>query len=189
VAYHSELSLAGSPRSLVVGVGAYTAKQFYSSANTVHAWAVTGDWQLPLSKGIGVRGEIYRGRALGGLGGGVYKDIFSGTDPVTGLARTVGVETAGGWTQLKLTFTPRLEANASFGLDDAFSSSFYRVALPTGSNSFTLTARNSTVSGNLIFRPLAPIIFSPEYRRVTTWRYTGGPSIANIFTLSAGYIF
>ena len=132
---------------------------------------------------------MYRGRALGGLGGGVYKDIFFGTDPVTGMSKTTGVETAGGWTQLKLSVTSRWEANAMFGLDDAFSSSFHSVIVPTSSNSLTFTARNSTVTGNLIFRPLASLIVSPEYRRVLTWRYSGGPNVANIFTLSAGYKF
>ncbi len=189
LAYHADTSSTASSHTLVFGVGTYTANQFYNSATHIHSWAVTGDWQIPLSRWLDLSGEIYRGRALGGLGGGLYKDIFSGTDPSTGLARTVGVETAGGWTQLKLSLTPRWEANAMFGLDDAFSSSFHSVVLPSGSSSLTLTARNSTVTGNLIVRPLASIILSPEYRRVLTWRYNSGPYTANIFTLSAGYKF
>ena len=189
VAYHSDLSSTASPRSLAFGVGTYSASQFYSSSARIHSWAVTGDWQIPLSKYFDLSGEIYRGRALGGLGGGLYKDIFSGTDTVSGVARIVGVDTAGGWTQLKLSFTPRWQANAMYGLDDAFSSSFHSVLLPTGSSALTLAARNATVTGNLIFRPLASVILSPEYRRITTWRFSTGPYVANVFTLSAGYQF
>ncbi len=189
VAFHSDLSPAASPRSLAFAVGAYSANQFYGSSSRVHSWAATGDWQIPLSRRADFSGEIYRGRALGGLGGGLYKDILSGTDPVSGVSRVVGVETAGGWAQLKLSLTSRWEANAMFGLDDAFSSSFHNVLLPAGSSALTLAARNSTVTGNLVFRPSASIIISPEYRRLTTWRINGGPYIANIFTLSAGYQF
>jgi hypothetical protein len=189
IAYHSDTSTTSTPRSFVLGVGAYTASQSYNSTTHIHSWAVTGDWEIPVSRWLDLSGEVYRGRALGGLGGGLYKDIFSGTDPTSGVARSVGVEAAGGWTQLKLSPTPRWEANAMFGLDDAYASSFRSVILPAGSAPITLTARNSTVSGNLIFRPLASVIFSPEYRRVLTWRYSGGPYVANIFTLSAGYKF
>jgi len=189
IAYHADRTATASPRSLVFGVGAYTASQFYNSTTHVHAWAVTGDWQIPLSRWIDLSGEVYRGRSLGGLGGGLYKDILTGTDPITGLSRTVGVDTAGGWSQFKLNLNSRLEANAMFGLDDAFSGSFDSVTLPASSNSLTLAARNSTVTGNLIFRPLSSLILSPEYRHLLSWRYTGAPNVANIFTLSAGYRF
>jgi hypothetical protein len=189
VAYHADSSANASPRSFVFGVGAYTASQFYNSATQIHSWAVTGDWQVPISRWIDLSGEIYRGRSLGGLGGGLYKDILSGTDPVTGLSKTVGVDAAGGWAQLKLNLNRRLEANTAFGLDDAFSSSFKSVVLPVSSTSLTMAARNSSVIGNLIFRPLASLIFSPEYRHVLSWRYDGAPNVANIFTLSAGYQF
>jgi hypothetical protein len=189
VAYHADTSATAPARSLTIGVGGYSASQFYNSTTQIHSWAVTGDWQIPLSRWVDVSGEIYRGRSLGGLGGGLYKDILSGTDPITGLSRSVGVDTAGGWSQLKINFSRFVEANAMFGLDDAFSSSFDSVVLPAGSSSLTLSARNSTVTGNLIFRPRSSLIFSPEYRRLVTWHYTGAPYVANIFTLSAGYQF
>ena len=175
--------------TLQIGVGAYTANQFYNSGTHIHSWAVTGDLDLPLSRWVELTGEVYRGRALGGLGGGGYKDILTGTDPLTAQSRTTGVDTAGGWAQLKMRFTPMLEANAAFGLDDAFSSSFDSVILPTTISPSLLTARNNSVFGNLIFRPKAALIFSPEYRRVMTWRYSGPGNVANIFTLSAGYQF
>lgn len=189
IGYRSNTSDTTSAHAISFGVGGYSANQFYNSATQIHSWAVTGDWHLPLSRWVEFSGEIYRGRSLGGLGGGLYKDILTGADPATGLSRTVGVETAGGWSQVKLSLSRFVEANAMFGLDDAFSSSFRSVVLPTGSNSLTTSARNSTVTGNLIFRPRQSIILSPEYRHLETWRYTGAPFVANIFTLSAGYQF
>lgn len=190
ISYHADSRTTASPRSLVLGVGSYTASQEYASTINIHSWAVTSDWQIPLSRWIDISGEVYRGRALGGLGGGVYKDILSGTDSVTGLPRTIGVDTAGGWSQLKLNFNARMEANAVFGIDDAFSRNFRQVATPVTANWPVSVARNSSVVGNLVYRPMSSLIFSPEYRRILTWQYNGGhPYVANIFTLSMGYRF
>jgi hypothetical protein len=189
VAYRGDITSSASPRSLAIGVSGYSSNQFYSSNNRIHSWAVTGDWQIPLPARFDLSGEIYRGRSLGGLGGGVYKDVLSGVDPITGQYRTIGVETAGGWTQLKFNGDRRIEANAMFGLDDAFASNYDQVVLPASSSFLTLTTRNSTLTGNLIFRPLSSLIFSPEYRRIMTWQYNGAAYTANIFTLSAGYKF
>lgn len=189
LAYHSDRTATASPRSFVFGVGGYKASQFYGSATHVRSWAVTGDWQIPLTKHFDLSGEIYRGSALGGFGGGLYKDVIVGTDYNTGLNRTVGVDTAGGWSQLKLNVNSRVEANAAFGLDDAFSKSFDGVILPVTSSPIALAARNDSVIGNVIFRPRASMILSPEYRHIISWSYTGAPNVANIFTLSAGYQF
>jgi hypothetical protein len=190
ISFHADSGPTASLRSLVIGVGAYTANQAYAGYPNVHSWAVTGDWQIPLTRGIDFSGEIYRGRALGGLGGGVYKDTLTGTDPLTGLSRTIGVDTAGGWTQLKLTANSRLEANAVFGLDDAFASNFEQVTVPVNAVWPTTVARNSSVMGNLVYRPMSSFILSPEYRRILTWNYYGtSPYVANIFTISAGYRF
>lgn len=186
VSYRS--NLGASDRPFAVGVGTYTASQFYDGDIHVHAWAVTGDWQIPLYKWFDLTGEVYRGRALGGLGGGGYKDMLSGTDPVTGLPKSEGVETAGGWSQLKIHFLPTLEANAAYGLDDTFTSNFDNLILMNPTNA-QVGARNSSVIGNLVFRPKSSLIFSPEYRRLQTWRYMGPANIANIFTLSVGYQF
>lgn len=174
--------------SLEFGIGAYSSNQFYNSSTRIHSWAVTGDWRIPL-KWFELSGEIYRGRALGGLGGGAYKDVLSGKDVVTGLPRTRGVDAAGGWSQLKLRLGSTFEANGMFGLDNAFSNSFEGLVLSPSSNPFQYTARNSTVAGNLIFRPSAYLILSPEYRRILSWRYTGSGNVANVFTITAGYQF
>jgi hypothetical protein len=187
VSYRS--NLGASDRPFVIGVGTYTASQVYNSATHIHSWAVTGDWQIPIYRWFDLSGEVYRGQALGGLGGGGYKDVLSGTDAISGLPRSEGVDTAGGWSQLKVHLRPTLEVNAAFGLDDTFSSNFDNLILPSTATSVSMGARNSSVIGNIVFRPLNSLIFSPEYRRIQSWRYTGPASVANIFTLSAGYQF
>jgi hypothetical protein len=45
-------------------------------------------------------------------------------------------------------------------------------------------------AANLVYRPLASVVLSPEYRRIPTWTLSASvPSTANIFTSSAGYRF
>lgn len=188
ISYRANNDPNTNQRSLAFGVGAYSGNQFYSSSTHIHSWAVTGDWKVPL-KWFEISGEVYRGRALGGLGGGAYKDTLTGKDPISGRTFTRGVDAAGGWSQLKLRLGSTFEANAMFGMDNAFSSNFDGVILSPSANLLQLYARNSTVGGNLIFSPKTYLIFSPEYRHIQSWRYTGPSNIANIYTLTAGYRF
>ncbi len=187
VSYHDRAT--GSAHPFVIGVGGYSADQYYSSSTQIHSWAATADWQVPILKWFEVTGEAYRGRAIGGLGGGLYKDVIAVTNPVTGLPQINGVETVGGWSQFKVRFSPILEANAAFGLDDALSGNFYGIITSPGVNPLQQYARNSSVMGNIIFRPKTYLILSPEYRHLSTWPYSGSANVANVFTLSAGYQF
>jgi uncharacterized coiled-coil protein SlyX len=189
ISYSADETRKGVPRPFVLGVSGYSAHQFYSSATQIHSWAVTGDWQIPVFRWFALTGEAYRGRALGGLGGGTYKDIVTGPDSVTGLTRTTGVETAGGWSQLK--FIPNLtfQLNAAFGLDDAFGSNFDQFNFSPATEAMISSTRNSSVVANLIYRPKTYLILSPEYRHIKTWPYTGSANTANIFTITAGYSF
>jgi TolA-binding protein len=185
LSYAADGSRNGVSRPFVLGIAGYSAHETYTSTPQIHSWAFTGDWQVPIYKWFSLSGEAYRGRALGGLGGGIYKDIFTAIDSSTGLSRTTGVATAGGWTQLKFGLSSTFQANAAFGLDDAFGSNFDGFHLPT-----TLpTARNSSFVGNFIYRPKSYLILSPEYRHIRTWPYVGSPFVADIFTITAGYEF
>ncbi len=186
ISYHDRAT--GSTHPFVLGVGGYSAEQYYNSTTQIHAWAATADWQVPILKWFEVTGEAYRGNAIGGLGGGLYKDVIEITNPA-GVSQINGVETVGGWSQLKVRFSPTLEANAVFGLDDALAGNFYGLAPSSGANPLEQYARNSAVMGNIIFRPKSYLILSPEYRHLLTWPYSGPVNVANVFTLSAGYQF
>lgn len=189
VSYRADGSSTGTPRPFVLGIGAYSGSLYYNSTTSIHSWAVTADWQVPLFKWFDLTGEAYRGRALGDFGGGSYKNILTGTDAVTGLSRSAGVDVVGGWTQMKIHFSRTIEANAAWGLDDALSSSFNGLIFSSSTNPLELNARNSSVFGNFIFRPKTYLILSPEYRRIQSWLYTGSASTANVFTITAGYQF
>jgi hypothetical protein len=195
-AYETRLSYAAAgDHPLQIGVSGYYSRQSYPgyqgySGNAhLDSWAAATDWRLPFAHHFELSGEGYRGRSLGGLGGGLYKDAVVGTNPVTGANVLRGLNAIGGWTEFKTRFTSSLETNLSFGLDDGFASDFHAVTLPATASALQLRARNRMLVANLIFRPKTYIILSPEYRRIWTSPISGASSTLNIFTLSAGYQF
>jgi uncharacterized coiled-coil protein SlyX len=179
------------------GVGGYYGRQVYptTTANGTsynfnnNSWAVTTDWRVPFVHRFELSGEGYRGQSLGGLGGGVYKDVISGTNPNTGTSVIRGLNDIGGWTQLKSRFGNSLEANAAIGQDNGFAGDFHSIILPPNLSQMQLRARNRMLAANLIYRPKTYLIFSPEYRRIWTWPIYGVRNTADIFTLSVGYEF
>ncbi len=172
-----------------IGLSGYYSRQSYSNNQSVDSWAATTDWRVPFGSRIEVSGEAYRGRALGGLGGGAYKDVLSGVYTPTGQNVYRGLNAVGGWTQFKARFNQSLEANASFGLDNAYADDFHYFIFPPTATATQLRARSNMAFANLIFRPKKYLILSPEYRRIWTWPIYGNVSTADIFTLSAGYQF
>lgn len=195
-AYEARLSYAATgEHGLELGAGGYYSRQAYpgyqgySGTENLDSWAATTDWRLPLGRHFEIGGEGYRGRSLGGLGGGVYKDVITGTSPITGASVLQGLNAIGGWTQFKTRINPSLETNMSIGLDDGFARDFHAVVLPPSASATQLRARNKMVVGNLIYRPKTYIILSPEYRRIWTWPISGQASTLDVFTLSAGFQF
>jgi len=172
-----------------IGLSGYYSRQNYSYGERLDTWAVTTDWRVPFGHRFEVSGEGYRGLGLGGLGGGVYKDVLIGVSPVTGEISYRGLNAIGGWTQFKTRFSRSIEANASVGLDDGFAGDFHTLVFPTTATEVQLRARNKMVVANLIFKPKTYIILSPEYRRIWTWPIYGAGTTADIFSLSAGYQF
>ncbi len=173
---------------LQIGLGGYYSRQSYTNRSG-DSWAITADWRLPIGPVFELLGEAYRGRSIGGLGGGVYKDIVPGTDPRTGASTFRLLNAAGGWTQARFHLTRTLDANAAIGLDDGFARDFHSIILPAGAGNTLLRARNRMTTFNLIFTPKTYLIFSPEYRRIWTWPIAGQGNTANIFTLSLGLRF
>jgi uncharacterized membrane protein len=190
-AYESRVSYGtfAGEHPFQIGLSGYYSRQSYPGNQSVDSWAGTTDWRIPFGNRFEVSGEGYRGRALGGLGGGVYKDALFGIYSSTGQNAYRGLNAIGGWTQFKARFIESLEANASIGLDNGFADDFHEFIFPPTVSATQLRARNRMVFGNLIFRPKTYLILSPEYRRIWTWPIYGTVNTADIFTLSAGYEF
>ncbi|MGB7191255.1 MAG: hypothetical protein WBD10_14025 [Acidobacteriaceae bacterium] len=184
-------ALLGAGRDLErshFGVGGYFAPHRNSLGYSFDSWAGTLDAKLLLPARLQFAGSFYRGLALGGLGGGAYKDFAYRFDEDTGGYYFRPLDDVGGWAQLKEKLNERLEFNAAFGIDNVFASELRSYYNPGASMAQNL-ARNRTYTGNVIYRPSAYLLFSLEYRHLESSPVIGSSAESNIVGLGAGYKF
>jgi hypothetical protein len=171
-----------------LGFGGYFAPHRSSLGYRFNSWAGTLDAKLFLPGRLELTGSFYRGEALGGLGGGAYKDFVYRVNPVSGRYYFRTLDDIGGWAQLKEKISERVEFNAAFGLDNVFARELRRYAVPSGSMYQNL-ARNRTYTGNVIYAPSAYLLFSLEYRHLQSFPITGVSAGSNVIGFGAGYKF
>jgi hypothetical protein len=154
----------------------------------VDGWAGTMDLKLPLGRLFEFTSQIYRGRAVGGIGGGLGQSVLwngSLSDPNT---QVHGLQSLGGWAQLKYKATPKLQFNGAFGQDNPFSSDLRNFG-GNGGYYGVLFSRNQSALVNFIYQPRSDFMFSLEYRRLKTFILDSNPNSANLVNFSLGYIF
>jgi len=171
-----------------VGVGGYYERQAWGFDRNVDAWAGTADWALPLGQWLGLSGEFYRGRALGGLGGGVWNSIVANGNPDLGSTRIAGLNTVGGWSQLKIKAAPKLEFNVAAGTDNPLASDLRLFPNPMGSE-YAAFGRNQSLFANSIYRPRSNLLIALEYRRLRTYLPDDSRSTADHVNLAIGVAF
>jgi len=167
------------------GAGGYYSRQAYAAGHHLDAWAGTVDWKMPFTRRLELSGEFYRGRGVGGLGGGAFKDYAPFADDT--IQR--GLNAVGGWGQLKVKMTPLIESNFAIGMDNAFANDLRGSDLETETNNYLNLARNRTAFANVIFRPRTYLLFSAEYRNIYSWPIAGQVSSNQSLGLAAGYLF
>jgi hypothetical protein len=170
--------------SIEVGGGGYYSRQSYAYGHHLDAWAGTADWRIPFTQRLEFSGEFYRGRSVGGLGGGAFKDYVPyGDDAIRGL------NAEGGWGQVKFKMTRSLEANFAIGEDNAYAIDLRGSDLETEESEYLNLARNRTGLANIIYRPKTYLLFSAEYRNIHSWPINGGGNSNQSLGLAAGYLF
>ena len=170
------------------GIGGYFAPHHTTLGHNFDAWAATLDGHLLLPAHLQLTGSFYRGLALGGLGGGGYKDFAYRADEDSGGYYVRPLDDTGGWAQLKEKLSERIEFNAAFGLDNVFAGELRPYAVP-GGTMYQNLARNRTYTGNVIYSPRAYLQFSLEYRYLESSPVIGLSAGSNIIGLGAGYEF
>ena len=171
-----------------VGIGGYFAPHLTSFGARFDSWAATADTRLLLPAHLELTTSMYRGLALGGLGGGGYKDfVYRPSSEAPGYYFRP-LNDIGGWAQLKEKFSERVELNAAFGMDNVFARELRPYAAP-GASPYQNLARNRTYSGNVIYSPSAYLLFSLEYRHLDSFLVRGPSTGTNIIGLAAGYKF
>jgi hypothetical protein len=174
-------------QDFTVGAGGYYGRQNWGFSRNVDGWAGTADLTLPLGKRLEFTGAFYRGRAVGGLAGGIGQSVL-----LNGLlnktATTIrGLDSMGGWAQLKFKVKSNFEINGAFGSDNPFAGEFRRYNANTiYPGSFT---RNLSPLVNFIYQIRSDILFSTEYRYLRSTVLDSGTNSANHINLSLGYIF
>jgi len=174
--------------SLSIAVAGYYGRQSWSWSRYVDAWAGMTDWQIPILRRLTLSGEFYRGRGVGGLGAAIGQPVLFGGDPFNPFTTIRGLDSAGGWSQLKFQLTPKLELNGVFAEDNAFATSVRGFA--TDANNFgEILGRNRGALGNLIYRPRSDLLLSAEFRRLRTFPVYNNASVTNQINLSMGILF
>jgi len=172
---------------LAFGIAGYYGRQDWTWGRYVDAWSGMADWQIPILSRLGLSGEFYRGRGIGGLGGAVGTSVVFGGPggPYTPIR---GLDTVGGWSQLKLQLTPKLELNGVVAQDNAFAGDVRGFA--TDQNNFgQIQGRNRGALGNVVFRPRSDLLMSAEFRRLRTFPVYSSSSVTNQVNLAVGILF
>jgi len=172
---------------LSFGVAGYYGRQDWAWSRFVDAWSGMADWQVPILPRLALSGEFYRGRGIGGLGGAIGTSILYGGPPGP-YTPIRGLNTAGGWAQLKLQLTPKLELNGVIAEDNAFAGDVRGFATDQY-NGGEILGRNRGALGNVVFRPRSDLLLSAEFRRLHTFPIYDSSSITNQVNLSVGILF
>jgi hypothetical protein len=169
-----------------LGVGGFYAPHTTAGGTHFESWAGTLDYRLPLPLHMELSGSVYRGLALGGLGGGAYKDYVYRTNGIE--SYFLSLDDVGGWSQWKQRLGERLELNEAFGIDSVPAGQLRPYVTPD-STIYQSLARNRTFTGNVIYSPSAYLLFSLEYRRIESSAVNAPTAASDIIGIAAGYKF
>jgi hypothetical protein len=175
-------------QDMSLGIGGYYGRQAWGYGRGLDSWAGTVDLTLPLSSKFEFTSQFYRGRAIGGLGGGIGQSVLwngSLADPKTEI---YGLNSLGGWAQVKYKATSKLQFNAVFGQDNPFASDLRQFGGNENRYGAPLS-KNQSALVNFIYQPRSDVVFSLEYRRLKTFILDTNANTASLVTLSVGYIF
>lgn len=170
------------------GLGGYYSRHNWTYDRNVNAWTVTGDVDLPLTRTLKLTGEIYKGVANGGLGGGAHSSVLFDGDPSDPASVVYPLHSTGGWAQLKLKSTPRLEFNLSYGIDRSRPRNAAGLLVPP--NDEVLSAsKNAGVIGNTLYQLRSNLFLTAEYHRLWTTRLDGRSWLADHISLGGAVVF
>jgi Skp family chaperone for outer membrane proteins len=172
-------------RTIKLGAGGYYSRQAYQYDRHLDAWAGTADWEIPVTRMFDLSGEFYRGRGIGGLGGGTFKDYV----PYSNSTAVRGLDAVGGWGQLKAKITRSFEANFAIGEDNAYADDFRASNYAPPPNNYANLSRNRTGLANVVYRPKTYLLFSAEYKNIYSWPIAGQASSNQSVGFAAGYLF
>ena len=174
---------------LTFAVAGYYGRQNWGFGHYVDAWGGMTDWQVPITRRLNLSGEFYRGRGIGGLGAAIGQTILWGGNPLDVTTPIHGIDSAGGWSQLKFRLTPKLEINGVLTEDDAFASHIRGFSTDADNFGTPILGRNRGSLGNLVYRPRSDLLLSAEFRRLHTYPVYNRANVTNQVNLAMGILF
>ena len=183
-----EWSRRVSGQPLAIGIGGYYNRENWGFQRNIDGWVATMDWIVPFGSKFNLSGKFYSGTAIGGLGAGVGRSVvFNGalTEPATTVR---GLQSTGGWAQLKFKPLAKLEFNTAAGQDGAAAGDVRGFTSAPGYFAANLT-RNRSEFANFIYRPRSNLLFSTEFRALRTFAVDGSSQRANQLNLIMGVLF
>lgn len=173
---------------LAGGFGAYYSRQNWAYQRMVNAWALTGDWEVPVGPHLTISGEAYGGQAIGGLGGGAHSSVLFEGAPDDPTAIVHPLRSIGGWAQAKVIVSPKLDFNVALGGDRSRPRPFDGLLAPP-SNEVPSASRNVGGFANVMYQPVSNLVFSVEYKRLWTRRFDGRAWLADHLSLGGAIVF
>ena len=174
-------------QDFTAGAGGYYSRQDWGFGRNVDGWAGTVDLTLPLGRRWELTGEFYRGRSVAGIGGGIGESVLLNGPFLVPTTTFRGLDSEGGWAQLKYKIKSNFEINGAFGSDNPFASELRRFNATTiYPTAFT---RNLSPLVNFIYQIRSDILISTEYRYIKSTVLDTGSNRATQINLSLGYIF
>ena len=118
-AYSFGKGVFGHGKLITLGVSGHIGEQQMDfvdvgvrSRRYFRTWSLNYDFDVPVTKKLGFKAEYFIGENLGSFEGG----ILQGIDVV----RRDTIRTMGGWAQLQYQWTPKLQTNVCYMIDDPF---------------------------------------------------------------------
>jgi outer membrane murein-binding lipoprotein Lpp len=175
-------------RPMTLGAAAYYSRQNWGFDRRADGWAGLADWEIPLPSRFYFSGELYRGRAIGGIGGGVGRSILFSGDPSLSTTQVRALAAIGGWSQIKFKATSKLDFNGAFGLDNPLAKDL--LVFPVSQSYADPTLAQSRAGlVNFIYRPRSDLLLSAEYRHLRTFDIYQRSWTAEQMNLSMGILF
>ncbi len=190
-AYAARLALSERVfgQQLIAGLGGYYGRQNWEG-RTIGGWIGSADLTLPLGNRFEFSGDFYRGRAVGGFGGAIGQTIFFKNGLNNAALSPAGLDSMGGWIQLKYKATNKFQVDAALGDDNPFASELRLTRANNIPSSEFVPSRNLSPFFNFIYQPRSAIVFSGEYRYLKTSGLDSHiPNTANLLNFAIGYIF
>jgi hypothetical protein len=181
-------SRALNGQDLTLGAGGYYGRQYWGYGRNVDGWASTLDAAIPLTKMFSLTGAFYRGRAVGGLWGGIGQDVLMSGSMFSPTTVIKGLDSMGGWAQLKFKPRANFQINAAYGDDNPFDAELDR--FPPGQSRYGYSfMRNQSPFANFIYQIRSDVEVSVEYRRLRTMYLDDETQTANHYNATIGYKF